>query len=128
MPGDSGLCTAIGALRAPDPRRSADLPRSRAGYRARSGPGPRGSTSCPSFSPTRSCRRRCSTNSTCIICMHQIGLRIERAAVEAAGISWRAYEGFVKKHEKPIEEEKLHRVPRDLDLTPYRDLQDFPVL
>jgi len=60
--------------------------------------------------------------------MHQIGLRIERAAVEAAGISLRAYEGFVKKHEKPIEEEKLHRVPRDLDLTPYRDLQDFPLL
>ena len=60
--------------------------------------------------------------------MHQIGLRIERAAVEAAGISWRAYEGFVKKHEKPIEEEKLQKVPRDLDLTPYRDLKDFQLL
>jgi hypothetical protein len=59
---------------------------------------------------------------------HQIGLRTERAAVEAAGISWRTYEGFMKKHEKPIEEEKLQRVPRDLDLTPYRDLEDFGLL
>ena len=59
---------------------------------------------------------------------HQIGLRTERAAVEAAGISWRAYEAFMKKYEKPIQEEKLERVPRDLDLRPYRDLKDFPVL
>ena len=59
---------------------------------------------------------------------HQIGLRTERAAVEAAGISWRTYEGFMKKHEKAIEEEKLQRVPRDLDLTPYRDLKDFQLL
>jgi hypothetical protein len=59
---------------------------------------------------------------------HQIGLRTERAAVEAAGISWRTYEGFMKKHEKPIEEEKLQRVPRDLDLTPYRDMKDFQLL
>ncbi len=34
----------------------------------------------------------------------------------------------MKKHEKPIEEEKLQRVPRDLDLTPYRDLKDFQLL
>ena len=59
---------------------------------------------------------------------HQVGLRTERAAVEAAGISWRTYESFMKKHEKPIQEEKLQRVPRDLDLTPYRDLKDFDLL
>jgi hypothetical protein len=59
---------------------------------------------------------------------HQIGLRTERAAVEAAGVSWRTYEGFMKKHEKQIEEEKLQRVPRDLDLTPYRDMKDFQLL
>ena len=59
---------------------------------------------------------------------HQIAIRAERAAVEAAGISWSTYEGFMKKHEKAIEEEKLRRVPRDLDLTPYRDLKDFPIL
>jgi hypothetical protein len=59
---------------------------------------------------------------------HQIALRTERAAVEAAGISWRVYEGFMKKHEKGIEEELLQRVPRDLDLTPYRDEDDFALL
>jgi len=31
-------------------------------------------------------------------------------------------------HEKPIEEEKLIRVPPDLDLTPYRDEKDFGLL
>ena len=59
---------------------------------------------------------------------HQIGIRAERAAVEAAGISWKTYEGFMKKYEKTIEEEKLQRVPRDLDLTPYRDSKDFSLL
>jgi hypothetical protein len=29
---------------------------------------------------------------------------------------------------KPIEEEKLIRVPRELDLTPYRDEKDFGLL
>ena len=59
---------------------------------------------------------------------HQIALRTERAAVEAAGASWTAYEGFMKKYEKAIEEEKLEKVPGDLDLTPYRDEKDFAVL
>jgi hypothetical protein len=59
---------------------------------------------------------------------HQIAVRAERDAVRAAGISWQAYQSFMKKHEKPIEEEKLIRVPRDLDLTPYRDEKDFGLL
>jgi hypothetical protein len=59
---------------------------------------------------------------------HQIAIRTERAAVEAAGISWRTYERFMKRYEKAIEEEKLQRVPRNLDLTPYRDLEDFALL
>ncbi len=59
---------------------------------------------------------------------HQIAIRTERAAVEAAGISWRTYEGFMKRYDKAIEEEKLQRVPRNLDLTPYRDLEDFALL
>jgi hypothetical protein len=42
---------------------------------------------------------------------HQIAVRAERDAVKAAGISWGAYQSFMKKHEKPIEEEKLIRVP-----------------
>src|SRR4030088_2575466 len=59
---------------------------------------------------------------------HQIAVRAERDAVKAAGISWGAYQSFMKKHEKPIEEERLTRVPRDLDLTPYRDEKDFSLL
>jgi hypothetical protein len=48
--------------------------------------------------------------------------------VKAAGVSWWAYQAFMKKHEKPIEEEKLIRVPRNLDPTPYRDERDFGLL
>jgi hypothetical protein len=59
---------------------------------------------------------------------HQIAVRAERDAVKAAGISWWAYQSFMKKHEKPIEEEKLIRVPRTLDLTPYRDEKDYGLL
>src|SRR3954467_7162699 len=50
---------------------------------------------------------------------HQIATRAERDAVKAAGISWDAYQSFMKKNEKPIEKERLVRVPHDLDLTPY---------
>jgi hypothetical protein len=42
---------------------------------------------------------------------HQIAARAERDAVKAVGVSWRAYQSFMKKHEKPIEEERLIRVP-----------------
>jgi hypothetical protein len=34
----------------------------------------------------------------------------------------------MKAHEKPIDQEKLTRVPADLDLTPYEDLDDFRTL
>ncbi|KAA3447814.1 hypothetical protein C7I87_24815 [Mesorhizobium sp. SARCC-RB16n] len=34
----------------------------------------------------------------------------------------------MKSNEKPIDEEKVKAVPHDLDLTPYRDLKDSPVL
>jgi hypothetical protein len=59
---------------------------------------------------------------------HQIALRAERDAVKSAGLSWRAYQSVMKANEKRIDEETLKRVPRDLDLTPYRDLDDFAVL
>jgi hypothetical protein len=54
---------------------------------------------------------------------HQIAQRAERDAVKAAG-----YQRFMKQHEKPIEEEKLVKVPAELDLTPYRDEKDFALL
>jgi hypothetical protein len=59
---------------------------------------------------------------------HQIALRAERDAVKAAGLSWWLYQRVMKTYEKPIEEEKLQRVPPSLDLTPYRDEKDFAVL
>src|SRR3954447_2720341 len=52
---------------------------------------------------------------------HQIAVRAERDAVKAAGISWWAYQHFMKQHERPIEEEHLVRVPSTFDLTPYRN-------
>jgi hypothetical protein len=59
---------------------------------------------------------------------HQIAVRAERDAVKAAGMSWWVYQRFMKKYEKPIEEEKLIRVPPQLDLTPYKDEKDFGLL
>lgn len=59
---------------------------------------------------------------------HQIALRAERDAVKAAGVSWWAYQRFMKQHEKRIEEEHLVKVPAHLDLTPYRDEKDFALL
>src|ERR1700740_408893 len=56
---------------------------------------------------------------------HQIALRAERDAVKAAGVPWWAYQRFMKQHERAIEEENLIKVPRSLDLTPYRDEKDF---
>jgi hypothetical protein len=48
--------------------------------------------------------------------------------VKAAGVSWWAYQRFMKQHEKVIEAERLVRVPATLDLTPYRDEHDFALL
>jgi hypothetical protein len=59
---------------------------------------------------------------------HQIALRAERDAVKAAGVSWWAYQRFMKQHARPIEEEVLLRVPAALDLTPYRDEKDYGLL
>lgn len=59
---------------------------------------------------------------------HQIAVRAERDAVKAAGVSWWAYQSFMKKHERMIEEEILVKVPASLDLTPYRDEKDFALL
>jgi hypothetical protein len=59
---------------------------------------------------------------------HQIAVRAERDAVKAAGVSWWAYQRFMKGHEKQIEEEHLVKVPAVLDLTPYRDEKDFALL
>jgi hypothetical protein len=59
---------------------------------------------------------------------HQIATRAEEAAVRAAGVEWRAYDRFMQKHVKSIGDERLKKVPKDLDLKPYRDEQDDDLL
>src|SRR5947209_9976540 len=59
---------------------------------------------------------------------HQIAARAEEAAVRAAGLRWRDYDRFMQKHVKTIGDERLSKVPPDLDLKPYRDEHDFDLL
>ncbi len=59
---------------------------------------------------------------------HQIATRAEEAAVRAAGILWRDYDRFMQKYVKRIGDERLKKVPADLDLKPYRDEHDFDLL
>ena len=59
---------------------------------------------------------------------HQIATRAEQAAVRAAGISWRAYDRFMQKNVKRDGDERLSKVPADLDTKPYRDEHDDDLL
>ena len=59
---------------------------------------------------------------------HQIATRAEQAAVRAYGVSWHAYDRFMQAYVKRAGDEKLSKVPRDLDLKPYRDEQDDELL
>jgi hypothetical protein len=59
---------------------------------------------------------------------HQIATRAEQAAVRAAGVPWRAYDRFMQKYVKRLGDERLTRVPADLDTKPYRDEHDLDLL
>src|SRR5215475_11086706 len=59
---------------------------------------------------------------------HQIATRAEEAAVRADGILWRDYDRFMQKYVKHIGDERLNKVPEDLDLKPYRDEHDFDLI
>jgi hypothetical protein len=59
---------------------------------------------------------------------HQIATRAEQAAVRAAGIRWRDYDRFMQKYVKRIGDERLTKVPADLDLKPYRDEHDYDLV
>jgi len=59
---------------------------------------------------------------------HQIATRAEQAAVRAAGITWHDYDRFMQKYVKKIGDERLTKVPKDLDLKPYRDEHDDDLL
>jgi hypothetical protein len=41
--------------------------------------------------------------------------------VRAAGIRWRDYDRFMQKYVKRVGDERLTKLPADLDLKPYRD-------
>jgi hypothetical protein len=59
---------------------------------------------------------------------HQIATRAEEAAVRAANVEWHAYDRFMQKYVKRIGDERLKKVPKDLDLKPYRDEHDDDLL
>ncbi len=59
---------------------------------------------------------------------HQIATRAEQAAVRAARVSWRAYDRFMQKYVKRLGDERLTKVPRDLDYKPYRDEHDVDLM
>src|ERR1700680_3483138 len=59
---------------------------------------------------------------------HQIATRAEEAAVGAAGGGWRACDRFMQKCVKRVGEERLTKVPRDLDTQPYREEHDDDLL
>lgn len=59
---------------------------------------------------------------------HQIATRAEEAAVHAQRVTWKAYDRFMQKYVKKIGDERLAKVPVDLDLKPYRDYHDYELL
>ena len=48
--------------------------------------------------------------------------------MRAAGLEWRDYDGFMQKFVKRIGDERLSKVPGDLDTKPYRDEHDDDLL
>ena len=59
---------------------------------------------------------------------HQIATRAEEAAVRADGVSWRAYDRFMQQYVKQMGDERLTKLPADLDLKPYRDEHDYDLM
>ncbi len=59
---------------------------------------------------------------------HQIATRAEEAAVRADGIAWRDYDRCMQRYVKTIGDERLKKVPEDLDLRPYRDEHDYDLI
>jgi hypothetical protein len=59
---------------------------------------------------------------------HQIATRAEQAAVRASGLSWFAYDRFMRMYVKRIGDERVSKIPRNLDLKPYQDEHDDKLL
>ena len=48
--------------------------------------------------------------------------------MRAERIEWRAYDNFMQRNVKKIGDERLTKVPRDLDFKPYRDEHDIDLV
>lgn len=59
---------------------------------------------------------------------HHIATHLERMAVEKAGINWRKYSKYLDPYIKRVHVEDLFKVPKDLDIEPYKDEKDKMVL
>jgi hypothetical protein len=60
---------------------------------------------------------------------HQVALRAERAYIEACGKTWKSYNAWCMKQISEIGSRKRYdNVPRDLDLEPYHDEEDWATL
>jgi hypothetical protein len=59
---------------------------------------------------------------------HQFALRVEEAAARDAGVPWRQYDSFTQRYIKLAEERPDLHIPPDLDLKPYKDEHDVPLL
>ena len=59
---------------------------------------------------------------------HQIATRAEQAAVRSCGVLWREYDHFMQVNITKIGVKTISKVPKDLDLKPYRDEHDHDIL
>ena len=60
---------------------------------------------------------------------HQNALRLELELVQAMKLDKKAYDAFMDKYIKKIADmDQYSNIPRDLDLTPYEDEKDNPIL
>ena len=55
---------------------------------------------------------------------HKIATYMEHKAVEAAGIDWKAYSDFLYPYIRKTDRMIVRKVPKDLDLRPYKDEHD----
>jgi hypothetical protein len=55
---------------------------------------------------------------------HKFATNLEREAVRAAGLDWQKYTNHLDPYIKQVEHEHIDKVPKDLDLIPYKDEHD----
>jgi hypothetical protein len=55
---------------------------------------------------------------------HRIATYLEHKAVVAAGINWKTYSDFLYPYIRKTDRMTVRKVPKDLDLQPYRDEHD----